>query len=51
MNKNGFDAGIADGVMGAKTVAAIKAFETSIGQEPTGKISDKLVNELLARNN
>lgn len=51
LNKNGFDAGIADGVMGAKTVAAIKAFETSIGQEPTGKISDKLVNELLARNN
>ncbi|MBW8321366.1 MAG: SEL1-like repeat protein [Rhizobium sp.] len=50
LNKNGFDAGTPDGVMGAKTVSAIKAFQTSIGQEPTGQVSDKLVNELLARN-
>ncbi len=50
LNKNGFDAGSADGKMGAKTVAAIKAFQTSIGQEPTGKVNDALVRELLARN-
>ncbi|MBW8318622.1 MAG: peptidoglycan-binding protein, partial [Rhizobium sp.] len=50
LGKNGFDAGTPDGVMGAKTVSAIKAFQTSIGQEPTGQVSDKLVNELLARN-
>lgn len=50
LNKNGFEAGTPDGVMGAKTVSAIKAFQTSIGQEPTGQVSDKLVNELLARN-
>ncbi len=50
LGKNGFDAGTPDGVMGAKTVSAIKAFQTSIGQEPTGQITDKLVNELLARN-
>lgn len=50
LGKNGFDAGTPDGVMGEKTVTAIKAFQKSIGQEPTGQISDKLVNELLARN-
>ena len=50
LNKNGFDAGTPDGVMGAKTVSAIKAFQTSIGQEPTGQVTDKLVTELLARN-
>ncbi|MBC7311058.1 MAG: SEL1-like repeat protein [Rhizobium sp.] len=50
LNKNGFEAGTPDGVMGAKTVSAIKVFQTSIGQEPTGQVSDKLVNELLARN-
>ncbi|MCK8780229.1 peptidoglycan-binding protein [Rhizobium sp. NTR19] len=50
LTKNGFDAGRPDGKMGAKTIAAIKAFQTSVGQEPTGKINDALVKELLARN-
>ncbi|MBO3758886.1 peptidoglycan-binding protein [Ciceribacter sp. L1K22] len=50
LGNNGFDAGPADGVMGAKTVAAIKAFQKSIGQKETGKIDDALVTELLARN-
>ncbi|WP_105381388.1 SEL1-like repeat protein [Neorhizobium alkalisoli] len=50
LSKNGFDAGTPDGKMGAKTVSAIKAFQTSVGQEPNGKINDALVKELLARN-
>ncbi len=50
LNKNGFDAGKADGKMGQKTVSAIKAFQTSVGQEPSGKINDALVKALLARN-
>ncbi|SFA98749.1 localization factor PodJL [Rhizobium sp. NFR07] len=50
LNRNGFDAGTPDGKMGAKTVAAIKAFQNSIGQEATGKVNDALVRELLARN-
>ena len=50
LNKNGFNAGTADGVIGAKTVSAIKAFQTSVGQKPTGEIDDALVKELLARN-
>jgi localization factor PodJL len=50
LNKSGFDAGTPDGVMGAKTVSAIKAFQTSIGEQPTGQVTDKLVTELLNRN-
>ncbi|MEM5471447.1 peptidoglycan-binding protein [Hoeflea sp. AS60] len=50
LNNNGFDAGPPDGVMGKKTVAALKQFQTSIGMEATGEIDDKLVKELLARN-
>ncbi|GGF95432.1 hemagglutinin [Rhizobium wenxiniae] len=50
LNKNGFDAGTPDGKMGAKTVAAIKSFQNSIGQEPTGKVDDAMVRELLKRN-
>jgi localization factor PodJL len=50
LNKNGFDAGPPDGKMGAKTTAAIKAFQGSVGQEPTGKVNDALVRELLSRN-
>jgi len=50
LNKNGFDAGTPDGLMGAKTVSAIKAFQTSIGEQPTGQVTDKLVTELLERN-
>lgn len=50
LNNNGFDAGKPDGEMGKKTVQAIKAFQKSVGQEPTGRINDALVKELLARN-
>lgn len=50
LNNNGFDAGKPDGQMGKKTVAAIKAFQKSIGQEPTGEITEQLVKELLKRN-
>jgi len=50
LNKNGFEAGRPDGKLGAKTVSAIKSFQSSIGQEPSGRINDALVRELLARN-
>ncbi|MFD1328333.1 peptidoglycan-binding protein [Mycoplana ramosa] len=50
LNNNGFDAGTPDGTLGPKTVQAIKAFQKSVGQPETGKIDDKLVNELLKRN-
>ncbi|MFN7103770.1 MAG: peptidoglycan-binding protein [Pseudorhizobium sp.] len=50
LNKNGFDAGAPDGKMGQKTISAIKEFQTSLGQEPTGTINDALVKELLSRN-
>lgn len=50
LNNNGFNAGTPDGAMGPKTVEAIKAFQKSVGQTETGKIDDKLINELLKRN-
>lgn len=50
LNNNGFNAGTPDGQMGKKTIAAIKAFQTSVGQKPTGEIDDALVKELLKRN-
>ncbi|OJF98504.1 peptidoglycan-binding protein [Rhizobium sp. 58] len=50
LNNNGFDAGKPDGALGKKTVTAIKAFQKSIGEEPTGEITDALVKELLKRN-
>lgn len=51
LTKNGFDTGGVDGVMGNNTIAAIKAFQSSVGLEPTGEVNDALVKELLARNN
>ncbi|WP_411033748.1 peptidoglycan-binding protein [Shinella sp. BYT-45] len=50
LNNNGFNAGTPDGEMGKKTVAAIKAFQKSVGQKETGEIDDALVTELLKRN-
>lgn len=50
LNNNGYDAGPADGVMGAKTQAAIKAFQAANGMEADGQVDDELVKALLALN-
>lgn len=50
LNNNGFQAGTPDGELGPKTVQAIRAFQKSVGQPETGRIDDRLVNELLKRN-
>ncbi|MGR9308029.1 peptidoglycan-binding protein [Rhizobium leguminosarum] len=50
LNNNGFDAGVPDGEMGAKTVTAIKNFQKSVGQEPDGKVTDATVKALLEHN-
>ena len=50
LNKNGFDAGTADGVMGKKTRTAILAFQEAAGLPKTGQIDDALVQALLERN-
>ena len=51
LNNNGYDAGQPDGIMGAKTVAAIKEFQKAEGMEPSGEVTDELVRKLLERNN
>jgi localization factor PodJL len=49
LDKNGYDAGSADGVMGDKTKAAIAKFQKDNGMKPTGEVDDKLVHALLAK--
>ncbi|MBZ9725153.1 peptidoglycan-binding protein [Mesorhizobium sp. CO1-1-11] len=49
LNKNGYDAGGADGVMGGKTKNAIIAFQTDNKLPATGAVDEKLVKALLAR--
>ncbi|MEI9415441.1 SEL1-like repeat protein, partial [Mesorhizobium sp. Cs1321R2N1] len=49
LNKNGYDAGGADGVMGGKTKNAIIAFQTANKLPATGAVDEKLVKALLAR--
>ncbi|MDA4848061.1 peptidoglycan-binding protein [Hoeflea poritis] len=51
LTKNGFDTGGVDGIMGARTVSAIKSFQESVGLEPTGEVDDALVKQLIERNN
>ncbi|UWF61065.1 peptidoglycan-binding protein [Brucella sp. 2716] len=50
LQKNGYDTGTADGMMGAKTRTAISAFQKANGQEPTGEVNQKLVQLLLKKN-
>jgi len=49
LNKNGYDAGGTDGVMGDRTKKAIMAFQSDNGMEATGTVDEKLVKALLAR--
>jgi localization factor PodJL len=49
LNKNGYDAGSADGVMGQKTKLAIAAFQKDNGMDATGEIDEKLVRKLLEK--
>ncbi|MGE7370644.1 peptidoglycan-binding protein [Neorhizobium sp. NPDC001467] len=50
LSKNGFDAGVPDGKMGAKTTAAIRAFQKANGMQPDGQVNEALVRKLLAAN-
>ncbi|BCG97698.1 peptidoglycan-binding protein [Mesorhizobium sp. 131-2-1] len=49
LNKNGYEAGDADGMMGDKTKTAIMAFQTDNKMKPTGEVDEQLVKALLAR--
>jgi localization factor PodJL len=49
LNKNGYDAGGTDGVMGGRTKSAIMAFQTDNGMQATGEVDENLVKALLAR--
>ncbi|NDW05013.1 peptidoglycan-binding protein [Jiella pacifica] len=47
--KIGYDPGAPDGVIGAKTTQAIKAFQKDAGIEATGKVDETLIRKLLER--
>ncbi len=47
LNKNGYDAGPPDGLMGARTKSAIKAFQKANGMKATGEVNEELVRVLL----
>ncbi|MEO3386378.1 peptidoglycan-binding protein [Mesorhizobium sp. CAU 1741] len=49
LNKNGYQAGTADGVMGQKTKTAIAAFQKDNGMAATGEVDEALVRALLDR--
>lgn len=49
LNKNGYDAGSADGVMGQKTKQAIVAFQKDNGMDATGEVDKMLVRKLLEK--
>ncbi len=49
LNKNGYDAGPADGLMGNKTRSAIMAFQADNGMNADGEVNDALVKTLLER--
>jgi localization factor PodJL len=49
LNKNGYDAGSPDGVMGARTKSAIADFQKANGMEPTGEVNEALVTALLKK--
>lgn len=50
LQKNGYDVGTADGMMGAKTRSAIASFQKANGLDPTGEVDQKLVHLLLEKN-
>lgn len=49
LNKNGYDAGKPDGVMGEKTRSAIASFQKDNGMDATGQVDEALVRALLTR--
>ncbi|CAN7623244.1 peptidoglycan-binding protein [Aminobacter sp. LjRoot7] len=49
LNKNGYEAGKPDGMMGQKTKDAIMAFQKDNALAPTGNVDEPLVEALLAR--
>ncbi|MBS9721788.1 SEL1-like repeat protein [Tianweitania sp. BSSL-BM11] len=49
LNKNGFDAGRPDGLMGGKTKTAIIAFQKANGLTADGEVNEPLVRALLAK--
>ncbi len=46
LNDLGHNAGVPDGIFGARTRAAIRALQKALGQQPTGYLTDLLLSKL-----
>ncbi|WP_420851171.1 L,D-transpeptidase family protein [Rhizobium quercicola] len=51
LNGLGFDAGVPDGALGSRSIAAIRAFESAEGREPKGRVTPELVDALFKKAN
>ena len=47
LNQLGFNCGTADGIVGTKTIEAVKQYERSKGMTAEGKVSRELYNTLM----
>jgi len=47
LNKSGYNAGTVDGLIGSKTINAVKAFQKDKGLPETGLLSKDLLNQLI----
>ncbi|PYE35670.1 putative peptidoglycan binding protein [Rhizobium sp. PP-WC-1G-195] len=51
LNGLGYDAGVPDGALGSRSIAAIRAFELAEGREPKGRVTPELVDALFKKAN
>lgn len=51
LNTLGYDAGVPDGALGSRSIAAIRAFELAEGREPKGRLTPDLVDVLFRKAN
>ena len=49
LNRLGYDSGKVDGLLGSKTTEAVRAFQTTLGITPTGRITEELLLLLEAK--
>lgn len=49
LNELGFDAGTPDGIFGPQTREAMRGYQQSIGEEPTGSLTEAQIDRLLGR--
>jgi len=47
LNQLGYQAGPEDGIMGPQTHRAVSAYQTRMGMQPNGMLTQDMVNEMM----